>query len=159
MNQRGKGFFGALSASARGKASHDLGIVGETICKTLLARHGFVRIERVHTPWKVLFKNEGGRRVVKEAFPLEKVEGDFIAMEKGTGRKVLAEAKATEDDRIIFSRLEDHQVEALNATVEHGGLAFLIIIIQGIPSMLAWPIEGFKKGKALVQVGKQIFVR
>ena len=148
-----------MSASARGKASHDLGIVGETICKTLLARHGFVRIERVHTPWKVLFKNEGGRRVVKEAFPLEKVEGDFIAMEKGTGRKVLAEAKATEDDRIIFSRLEDHQVDALNGTVAENGLAFLIVIIQGKGSMISWPIPEFKKGKSLVQIGNQIFVK
>lgn len=156
---RGKGFWGALSASARGKASQDLGAHGEALCRALLARHGFVRIERIQTGWKVLFKYEGDKRVVKDAFPLEPVEGDFIAMEKGTGRKVLAEAKATEDDRIIFSRLEDHQVEALDGTVAEGGLAFLIVIIQGKGSMISWPIPEFKKGKALVQIGNQIFVK
>jgi penicillin-binding protein-related factor A (putative recombinase) len=146
------------SGSDLGRESQFLGMVGETVARALLVKHGFVEIERVWTPWHVVWKNGIKGRVPAKAFPQEKVCGDFIAMEKGTGRKVLAEAKATDGDRIIYSVLKDHQIRSLDQTVSNGGLSFLICIIQGEGFLLPWPISGFTKGHSLVRKGKEIFV-
>lgn len=161
-SRRGKGFFPAVHGlSARGKASQELGEAGEAMARVLLARQGVKRIERIHTGWKVLFgppDPKTGKRTIKDAFPIEKVSGDFIGMKDG--KKVHVEAKATEDDRIIFSRLEPHQVMALDETVELGGISMLFVMIQGHGFLLNWPIEGFRSGAAIVlKENKQLVVR
>ena len=149
---RRKGFFGAiLSLSDRGRASQDLGEAGEAIARAILARHGVREVERVHTPWKVLWgRDEHGRRSVKDAFPVEKVSGDFIGIIGTSGIKVLVECKATDGDRIEFSRLEDHQVMALNRNHEHGAVSMLFLLIQGRAFLLRWPHPGFKHGTSLI---------
>lgn len=157
MNRRRGGYFTALDASNRGRASQGLGEAGEAICRAIMARHGIQRIERIHTGWKVLWGVENGKRVPKEAFPIEKVSGDFIGMMNGL--KVLVECKATDGDRIEFSRLASHQVMALDDTVRLQGLAMLFVLIGGLPSLLKWPIPGFKPGTSLVQDGKELYVR
>lgn len=147
----------ALSASDRGRASQGLGEAGEAICRAIMARHGIKQIERVHTGWKVLWGIENGRRVPKEAFPIEKVSGDFIGMMNGL--KVLVECKTTDSDRIEFSRLAPHQVMALDQTVQNEGVSMLFVLIGGQASLLRWPVPGFKPGTSLIQDGKALYVR
>ena len=151
------GYFAALDASSRARASQGLGEAGEAVCRAIMARHGIKKIERIHTGWKVLWGVENGRRVPKEAFPIEKVSGDFIGMMRGL--KVLVECKATDGDRLEFSRLEKHQVMALNETVELEGISMLFVLIAGHASLLRWPITGFKPGTSLVQDGEALYVR
>lgn len=161
---RGQGswghFFSALSASERGRSSQDLGEAGETMCRALMAKHGLVCIERVHTPWKVTWKMAGGQRVIDKAWPVERVSGDFIAMDPVTGKKAHVEAKATEEeDRIIFSRFKPHQIEALESTVKHNGISFIFVMIQSKGFLLSWPVEGFSSGSSLVLKNNKLFVR
>lgn len=150
---KGRGIMALFSPSAQGKASQELGEAGEKYCRALLVRHGLVEIERVHTPWKVVFKISHGQRVPGAAWPVEKVSGDFIAMNPANGKKVLVEAKSTEaEDRIIYSRLDDHQVRALDATVKYGGESYLFVWIRGSGFLLSWPVPGFIAGKSLALV-------
>ena len=62
-------------------------------------------------------------------------------------------------DRIEFSRLEKHQVMALNETVELEGISMLFVLIAGHASLLRWPITGFKPGTSLIQDGEALYVR
>ena len=158
MNRFGKGFFPAVHRlSSRGKASQELGELGEAMARALLARQGVKRIERIHTGWKVTWEVKGGKRVVKNAFPLEKVSGDFIGIMNGL--KVLVECKATEEDRIVHSKLEKHQVENLDRTVAHRGVGFLFVMIKGDPFLLRWPVEGFTAGTSIVLTKGKLVLR
>lgn len=148
MNRR-KGFFGAVaSLSERGRASQELGEAGEACARSLLARHGVKDIEKIHTGWKVLFGVRDGQRVPLQAWPIEKVSGDFIGIKDG--RKVLCECKSTDSDRISFSDFRPHQISALDRTVENQGISLVFVFIDSLPFLLSWPIDGFGPGCSLV---------
>lgn len=146
-----------MNRSEIGRRNQKLGEQGEAIARTMLAAAGVQDVERIHTGWKVTWEAKGGKRVVKSAFPLEKVSGDFIGIMGGL--KVLVECKATEEDRVIHSKLEKHQVENLDRTVAHGGVGFLFVMIKGDPFLLRWPVEGFTTGTSIVLAKGKLVLR
>jgi hypothetical protein len=87
----------------------------------LLEQH-FVMVERIESAFKV-FRIKG--RMV--AVPAAKVSGDFRAIIPNTaGRSVLIECKWRKGDRLLWSAMEDHQIEALNKHRELGGMSLIL---------------------------------
>ena len=97
-----------------------------------LRRLGYLRIFKLNEA-----RTAGGKRI-------RKVPGDYSAIEAGTLRAVLVEVKATESDRIIFSRLEKHQVQELNEHTAIGAPGLLVLVFKDSVHVLSWPIQGFK---------------
>lgn len=128
------------------KVSVSLGQGGELVTRSSLTRLGFEMIERVHTPWRIQRK---GKKIVG-ATPVERVSGDFIAIEPGTGKKVLVESKLRKGDRIRWSDLEKHQIEALDNNHALGGISLVSMTCDYGHCILRWPIEGFEPGKSLI---------
>lgn len=118
-----------------GRKSTKLGQAGEKLTHYALNQMGFERIQRIHTGWKVVrFIRKGIAKVVPHA----KVDGDFTAIEPGTGRAVLVEAKLRAE-KLRFSDLADHQVEALNAYKGAGALAYVAWISDLAVYVMPWP--------------------
>lgn len=83
---------------------------------------GIATIQKVATPWKVLWK---GNQVVS-AFPEKKSTVDFIGVSKG--KSIAFDAKETElKTRFPLSNIEQHQIDFLRDWEKNGGIAFLII--------------------------------
>lgn len=137
-----------MNARARGKAARSAGKVGEALTKAELIRNGYRFVERVHTPWKVVRRVENGRSRIVGAVPEEKVSGDFRAVAPG-GRSVLVEAKFDGKDRVLWSDLEDHQIESLNDHRQAGGLSILSVVIGGRAWLLEWPVPDFGPGRSI----------
>jgi hypothetical protein len=129
-----------------GKSSRDIGEGGEDLTRYALQRAGFVRIERVHTPFKII-RNSTGQIV--DAVPQEKVSGDFRAMVRGTGKSVLVETKTTSKASIPWSALKPHQIEALDGHRQDGGLSLLSVVLCDVAYLLHWPVAGFGPGESL----------
>ena len=136
-------------ASTRGRANRNQGEIGQDIARYTLKQMGIEMVEPVYTPWKVLFKTVGGRRKVVEAFPLQKVSGDFRGVAPG-GRSVLVEVKSrTTRDTLRWSDLEPHQRDALQEHCDWGGLSLVCWVIDsGECLVMEWPIPGLQKGKS-----------
>lgn len=128
------------------RLSQKTGEVVEGVVRSALAKR-FAHVQRIETGWKVLFRS--GRPI--KAWPIASVAGDFRAVERGTGRSVLIEVKAVSADRLIFSRLEKHQVEALNKHAAAGGLSILATyhVPTGQLALREWPIQGFQPRTSL----------
>ena len=137
------------SAAALGRQNHKEGDIGQAVARYTLQRMGIQMLEPVHTPWKVMFQNTGGRRKVVNAFPVEKVSGDFRGVAPG-GRSVLVEVKSRSTrDTFRWSDLEPHQRDALQLHHELGGLSLVCWVIDnGECLVMAWPLP-LAKGKSL----------
>jgi hypothetical protein len=123
------------------------GKVGQAAAKQELLRLGVRRLQEVATP--VIIKNVNGRRIVV-AYK-EKVVGDFIGI-MPNGIAVLCETKRREEDRLAWSDLEKHQVEALSEWHECGGLAILAWVhpAAGV-LLLPWGgLPGFRSGTSIL---------
>ena len=72
---------------------------------------------------------------------------------------MLVEVKATESDRIIFSRLAKHQVTELDEHTAIGAPGLLVVIFKDSAHVLSWPIEGFRSGSSIVKRDNKLFVR
>jgi hypothetical protein len=126
------------------------GDFGQDIAKAHLERIGYRMVERVHTPWKVIFANgAGGRRRVVAAFPMEKVSGDFRAVEPMTGRNVLVEVKTNENSSLPWSAFEDHQTRALEENHVLGGISLIAWVKGGVTMIYRWPVADFVPGKSI----------
>ena len=112
---------------------------------------------RVHTPWGVI---RNGKRIVS-AFPKEKVSGDFRAVTSGRlpdltiiagGESVLVEVKSR-PNRLQWSALEKHQVEALNEHAQYSDHTWLFFHDSETDTITKyrWPIHGYGPGKSLKQ--------
>ena len=130
-----------------GRRSQKVGKEGEDVAFLELRRLGYLRIFKLNEA-----RTKGGVRV-------QKVPGDYSAIEPKTLRSVLVEVKATESDRIEFSRLQKHQVEELNAHTEIGAPGLLVVVFRDSAHALAWPIEGFTKGSSIIKENNKLFVR
>lgn len=129
----------------QGKRNQKSGEFGEAIVRRELDRRGFRMVEKVNTPWKVLWRN--GKPF--HAFPMEKVSGDFIGIEPLTGRKVLVEVKAKDEGTFPYSMLEEHQARALQENHICNGVS-LLALVRGMKAQIhRWPIDGFGPGKSL----------
>lgn len=111
------------------------GATGEHIVAGRLRSWGFVLVEKVHTPWRVLF-GRGGR--VERAFPVEKVCGDFRAVAPPNGRSVLVEVKSREDGPLSWSDFQRHQHDAMVAHANAGGLSLVGWIAPGACMIFAY---------------------
>lgn len=128
--------------------SKRIGNAAEELARNRLRSHGLVMVEKVGTPVKVFpaKRHAGLFKVVWE----EKVSCDVRAIVPGTGRAVYAEVKhTTGEDRLIHSRLETHQVDALNLAHYVGAIALLIWTNEWGVHIMRWPIDGFKKGTSI----------
>lgn len=64
-----------------------------------------------------------------------------------------AQGKATAGDRIIWSDLDAHQIAALDAHDQQGGISLLGVVIGDKAALHSWPIPGFGPRKAVGLAG------
>lgn len=115
---------------------------GEKVAIGLLRGYGVKMAERIATPIVILSRDKKGFVLIEYDEP---VSGDIVGvMGDGSGRRVLAEVKTTEKDRIPFSYLEKHQVNALNENHLLGAVSLFVAVFEGYGAyVLRWPIDGF----------------
>lgn len=121
-----------------GRKSQRSGSVGEDIAKMALRTMGVCMVEQIATPIVTTQRRNGWVKIRRK----EKVSGDIRGLLPG-GRRVLAEVKTVNDDRLIFSRLKPHQVDALNENHELGAVSLLVLVHPYGHCVMRWPIEGF----------------
>lgn len=86
------------------------------------SRKGIATIQKVATPWKVIWK---GKQVVS-AYPEKKSTVDFIGIHKS--KCIAFDAKETElKTRFPLANIEQHQIDFMRKWEEHGGIAFFLI--------------------------------
>jgi penicillin-binding protein-related factor A (putative recombinase) len=135
-----------LKNRIKGKRSQKTGQKGEDFAADHLRRLGLLHVEPIETGYTVLY-GQGGR--VIDAFPKKKVSGDFTAMDKN-GRYVHIEVKVHPGDRLIFSRLKKHQVEAMDNKTRDKAICLLVWVRSRFEiKAMIWPIKGFEPGKSL----------
>ena len=142
--------FAKTEKRLKNKRNQKRGQRGQEIAALALERAGFTCIRPIETGWRVIqrFDLKRQRMVVVSASPREKVAGDFTAVEPGSGRAVLVEVKAREGT-VLWSDLEQHQIEALDAIVAAGGIG-LVAWVCGVECRLyRWPIASWGPGKSL----------
>lgn len=113
-------------ASARGKKRQKQGARGEAQVRRVLAGMGFVRIERLKTYW-----DKSGRYA-------HKAKADFEAIENGSGRYVLVEAKDIEGDTLPHSAIRKHQKTNLTDVHHCGGISLLAITHGRQTAVIPW---------------------
>ena len=137
----------AESGMNTGRRSQKVGKQGEELAALELRRRGYLRIFKLNEA-----RTAKGIRV-------QRVPGDYSAIEAGTLRSVLVEVKATESDRIEFGRLQAHQVRELNEHTEIGAPGLLVLVFKDSVHVLSWPIEGFEHGASIVNKNGSIYLR
>lgn len=132
----------------QGKRSQATGARGEDAAAVALRAYGVRMVEQIATPFAVTSKKAGGWIKIKRK---AKVSGDWRGlMGDGSGRRVLAEVKTTSGDRIEWSRLEDHQVRALDENNRLGAVSLLIVCFLSAGTfVLRWPVAGFGPGQSI----------
>jgi hypothetical protein len=121
------------------RRSKVLGNGGEFIVRARLIASGLRMVEQIHT---------GYRRIGDRWVPCGRVSGDWRAVAPG-GRSVLVEAKTRSGDRLTYADLKPHQRAALDAHHEAGGLSLLALCHPTGVVLMAWPVEGFRRGSSL----------
>lgn len=134
----------SLSSYLAHKRSQAVGETGENMVHRTLIDCGFRLVEKVNTPWKVIWAN---KRVVS-AFPVKKVSGDFRAVGPG-GRSVLVEVKYREEGNLRFSDFQPHQHAALNEHADATAITMVAWVRGAEIKFYDWPIPGFGPGKSL----------
>ena len=135
-----------------GLRSQRSGASAEDMAAAQLRLMGIEQVEKVHNAWKVIEwvnRSAGLARVV----PAEKVSGDYVGILPGSGKRVLAEVKTGDDDRLQWGRLRPHQHEALRLNHACGGVSLLVwvtpegnIHVMSYPALLS---TGWKAGKSV----------
>ncbi len=113
----------------RGKRSKAIGKEGEAKAARALRGLGFVMLEGIGTPVKIVETKIDSRK--KKWYRIiwgEKVSADHNAMlPDGTGRRVLIEVKTVEGEKnLIWSQFEDHQPGRLTMNEEYGGISLVV---------------------------------
>ena len=136
-------------AQQHGRQSQSIGASGEEITEYLLRQYDIQMLEQITTPFAIIGTRPGGWiRMARK----KKVSGDWRGvMGDGSGRRVLAEVKATgkRNGRIAWSRLKDHQVHALDKNNRMGAVSLLVVVFGGDGYVLRWPVDGFLPGTSL----------
>jgi recombination protein U len=126
-----------------GIQSKKSGDFGEEVARYALQKFGVKMVEKVNTPWTIIWKNKRPAH----AFPAERVSGDFIGI-GALGKKVLAEVKYRED-KLSLSDFEKHQVDALEENHQLGGISLVVWVQKHICCIYYWPRMELKKGAPL----------
>ena len=136
----------------RGQRSQRSGATAEDAAAAQMRSLGIEQLEKVYNAWKVVDwvnRAAGLARVV----PADKVSGDYIGILPGSGRRVLAEVKTGDEDRLPWSRLRPHQHEALRLNHAFGGVSLLVWVTSyGDIRVMSYPAlvdAGFKSGKSV----------
>jgi len=132
---------------ARGNRSKRIGNQGEEIAAMQLRMLGVNMVETIYTGWRVVRWVNRPKRVAI-IVPYEKVSGDLRGV-LPDGRSVLVEVKTYDGDTLAHSKLKPHQVAALQEHYDNFGVSLLVWVNRGNVFVMAWPIEGFKKGKSI----------
>lgn len=134
----------------KNKRNQKRGQRGQEIAALALERAGFSCVRPIETGWRVIQRFDPKRKqmVVVKAWPREKVDGDFTAVEPGSGRAVRVEVKAREG-KLLWSDLEAHQVEALDAIVAVGGIGLIAWVCGMECRLYRWPVGSWGPGKSM----------
>lgn len=139
-----KNFRSYKSKRARTSAANvRRGMDTETLVMLRMRTAGLRSIEKMNPEFKVDHHTPSGQVVGKFN---KNVSGDFHAIAEG-GRAVHVEVKSThgkDADRLIFSRIESHQLKAMNEKHAQGALVILAWARIGYGAkLMIWPIDGF----------------
>ena len=116
------------------------GDFGEAVARQALHQFGVRMVEKVNTPWKVLW----AVKKIVNAFPVEKVSGDFIGI-GAAGKKILVEVKYRED-KLSLSDFESHQIDKLEENHQLGGISLVVWVQKHVCCIYYWPRMELKKG-------------
>lgn len=134
------------AASERGRASQARGAHGEGAAENALRALGVRMVEQIATPIIILAEKDGWVKIERKG----KVSGDRRGvMGDGSGRRVLAEVKATNGDRIAWSRLKPHQIKSLDENHHLGAVSLLVVVYTVGTYVLRWPVPGFGPGQSI----------
>lgn len=127
--------------SIKGAQAHQTGADGENAAENALRAYGVRMVEQIATPFIITGKKGDGWVRIKRKAP---VSGDRRGvMGDNSGRRVLAEVKSTNGDRIPWHWLKDHQVRALDENHRLGAVSLLVVVFTGVAYVLRWPVDGF----------------
>ena len=153
MNQSWRKHFAPKKPTARqavGARSQYIGESFESWCNTQhreAVQQGILAWWR-HVSPRVKWIGKGERaqaKIVGDAV------ADYVMQLCVSGRAVVAEAKATEKERLVRSAIEPQQFDHLEACVKHGGLGILLgqFTIDGLPWRYAapWPVPWRERGQ------------
>ena len=131
----------------RGKQNKAQGDIAERLIRRELDHLGFVMIEKLHNAWFIskIVKRGGKSRLLAWIYPA-KISGDYKAVDPQNGKSVLVEVKST-SGRLQYSRIEDHQRQALDDHHAAKGISLLGWYEKetGQIFVMRWPINGFVK--------------
>ena len=130
--------------ATRNSRNRKAGAAAETLTRYELQRLGVCRVRKLEVGWGIV-RNRAGKIV--SAYPLERIDGDFSGI-LPDGTAVLVETKKR-SDKLVYSALENHQVQALNDHAEHNGLSLLVWVSDDDVYVMRWPIDGFESGTSL----------
>lgn len=129
----------------QGRHSRKAGEVAEAIVGNRLRSLGLKCVQRIEVGWKVV--RHPTTRSIIGAHPIAKVLADWHGLAPG-GRSVICEVKRRTQP-MKFSDLEAHQVIALNAHFDAGGISLLALVHGAGIAIMAWPVLGFGPGTSL----------
>jgi penicillin-binding protein-related factor A (putative recombinase) len=133
----------------RGYQNKKSGQFGEDIARLALQSYGVKMIEKVNTPWTILWKKDPitGKNIPSHAFPSEKVSGDFIGIWE-TGIKVLVEVKKY-DDKLSLSVFSDDQIKSLTDNATLGAMSLIVWVRKSMADIYLWPQMRIIKGEPM----------
>lgn len=133
-----------------GRANKKRGDAVERRVGRLLSDMGYVMVEKVNTPWKII--RAGGKIV--DAVPERKVSGDFRGVNT-LGQSMLCEVKSRAT-RLPWSAFEPHQIEALDEHAKYSAHTWVFFhdTTTDRISRFRWPVDGFGPGQSLKPKGE-----
>lgn len=149
--QRKKSLFdtsGQEKRSQTAKINRAHGKQAEEIAMNALRKIGFKCVEKIETGFTVI---RSGKKITG-AFPVRKVAGDIRAIGHG-GQAIYCECKFREN-KLKWSDMEAHQMEAMEDITRAGGAAFLVWVACLNPErvyLLQWPFNVLRKGRAITE--------
>lgn len=141
--------------SYQNSLNRKIGKEAELATHIVLLSH-YAMVQPIHTGWGIQRDKKGN---VVTAWPLEKVAGDFTAIESDTGKFVLVEVKthkSSDEPKLKWGDFRSHQRDALTAVLETDAIPIACWVIPDdtgyIVNLLHWgkmQMQGFKKRKPL----------
>jgi len=126
-----------------GKVSQTRGAVGEKIARLMLQTMGVEMIEKISTPYVVTHRGKNGWIKIAHS---EKVSGDIRGIIPGSGRRVLVEVKARENNlrKSDFTGKDRdyHQLRKLQENHALGAISLIVWIHPYDNLILRWPFDG-----------------
>lgn len=133
-----------VQRSQKARASQGAGADAEAIVRNRLIASGFKHVCRIET---------GFAKIRGKWTRVRKVAGDIRCVGED-GRSVLVEVK-WRPERLVFSDLENHQIDALNEHQYVGGMSLLAWCHRGGAELLYWSellLMGFGPGSYITPI-------